>query len=153
MLCPLRMPSSRAKPFAVSAAISLVLASAAVVPSCIQRPAVPNEPQTSNQFVEQIRYQSVDKIDLLFVVDNSTSMRDKQLILKTAVPGMLRRLVNPPCVDDAGQREPAMAGAEVPCRAGFEREFQPVEDIHIGVISSSLGRRSGATATSARMPA
>jgi hypothetical protein len=32
-----------------------------------------------------------------------------------------------------------MEGAEIPCRAGFEREFQPVEDIHIGVISSSLG--------------
>jgi hypothetical protein len=137
------MPSLLAKPFALSAAITIALASAAVVPSCIQRPAVPSDPETSNQFVEQIRYQSVDKIDLLFVVDNSVSMSDKQRALKEAVPGMLRRLVNPPCVDDAGQREPAQEGVEVPCRAGFEREFQPVEDIHIGVISSSLGDHGG----------
>jgi hypothetical protein len=138
------MPSLLAKSSALTA-VSLALAFVAVVPSCLERPVVPSEPKTSNQFVEQIRYQSVDKIDLLFVVDNSASMSDKQRALKEAVPGMLRRLVNPPCVDDAGERVSAQEGAEVPCPAGFEREFQPIEDIHIGVISSSLGPHGGAS--------
>ncbi len=121
---------------------SLLLASAfALTPSCLNRPVTPSEPETSNRFVEQVRYTSIDKIDLLFVVDNSVSMADKQQILKQAVPSMLRRLVDPPCVNDSGDSQPALPGAEPECPAGFEREFQPIEDIHIGVITSSLGSR------------
>ena len=42
------------------------------------------EPKTSNLFVDQIVQTAVDKIDLLFMVDNSASMADKQEILKDA---------------------------------------------------------------------
>ncbi len=121
----------------------LVLAAAAAAAlsnSCLNRPVTPSEPETSNRFVDQIRYTTVDKIDLLFVVDNSVSMADKQQILKRAVPSMLKRLVDPPCVDASFASEPAMA-AEPACRAGFQREFEPIADIHIGVITSSLGSR------------
>src|SRR5262245_2080061 len=44
-----------------------------------------------------------DKVDLLMMIDNSRSMADKQLILALAVPDLLGRLVNPRCVDAAGQ--------------------------------------------------
>jgi hypothetical protein len=86
---------------------------------------------------------SVDKIDLLFVVDNSSSMADKQQILATAVPDLLGGLLNPPCVDDfTGLPIPATDQPSSPvdaCPAGSKRTFKPVLDVHIGLISSSLG--------------
>jgi hypothetical protein len=54
------------------------------------------------------------KIDLLFMIDNSSSMADKQEILALAVPELVGRLVN-------------------------RVDFEPVRDIHIGIITSSLG--------------
>ncbi len=81
-----------------------------------------------------------DKIDLLFVIDNSASMVDKQTILASAIPDLVNRLVNPACVDDAGQpvgQPPPTPTA--PCPAGLRREFNALQDMHIGVISTSLG--------------
>jgi hypothetical protein len=44
----------------------------------------------------------VDKVDLLFMIDNSISMADKQRILADAVPVLVQRLVDPICVDGEG---------------------------------------------------
>src|SRR5262245_35737369 len=52
----------------------------------------------SNATVDRIRQTGVDKIDLLFMIDNSVSMADKQEILKAAVPDLVGRLVSPSCV-------------------------------------------------------
>ncbi len=41
----------------------------------------------------------VEKVDLLFAIDNSASMGDKQGLLATAVPVLVSRLLNPNCVD------------------------------------------------------
>src|SRR5260221_8484254 len=82
-----------------------------------------------------------DKIDLLFIIDNSGSMRDKQVILSRAVPDMVGRLINPLCVDpttlvpSSGQPK----RAQDPCPEGSMREFNSVQDLHIGVVSTSLG--------------
>src|SRR5690606_6708082 len=78
----------------------------------------------------------INEIDLLFVIDNSVSMADKQEILRKAVPQMVGRLVNPFCIDSAGGQSPSNGGV---CPSGSAPEFSPVEDIHIGVITSSLG--------------
>src|SRR5207248_842992 len=43
----------------------------------------------------------VSKIDLLFMIDNSSSMADKQFILSQAVPDLVTRLVDPVCVNPA----------------------------------------------------
>lgn len=80
----------------------------------------------------------VDKLDVLFMIDNSISMTDKQSILRVAVPDLVSRLTNPICIDDGGNEFPAAAPGE-PCPAGQRREFEPLLDIHIGVVSSSLG--------------
>jgi len=69
---------------------------------CLSRPVGEVSPTTNNQYVDQIRLTSVDKIDLLFMIDNSASMTDKQEILKEAVPVLLSRLVSPICIDAAG---------------------------------------------------
>jgi hypothetical protein len=57
-----------------------------------------------------------DKVDLLLVVDNSQSMSDKQSELAKRVPELVSALTNPP----AGGRK-------------------AVSDLHVGVITSSLG--------------
>ncbi len=105
--------------------------------ACLERPVVPAHPNTTNLFVDQIKQTTIDKIDLLFMIDNSVSMSDKQKMLKDAVPSLLQRLINPNCVNklDPTKAMPGLAA----CPMGFEKEFSAVNDIHIGVISSSLG--------------
>jgi len=90
---------------------------------------------------------TASKVDLLFVVDNSTSMGDKQDYLRQAVPAFVARLVHPSCVDAAGAVS-GTADSTGACEHG-KPEFHPVTDMHVGVISSSLGGRgSGACAMS-----
>jgi len=83
-----------------------------------------------------------DKIDLLFVIDNSISMADKQEILKSAVPLLVRRLVTPVCVDAAGSPTGQLASTNGVCSSG-QPEFPPIRDFHIGVVTSSLGGHGG----------
>jgi hypothetical protein len=78
-----------------------------------------------------------DAIDLLFMIDNSSSTADKQAILKDAIPQLVKRLVNPGCVTADGTYVSDWNG--ISCAAGAKRDFDPVTDIHIGIISSSLG--------------
>lgn len=77
-----------------------------------------------------------DKVDLLLMIDNSYSMEDKQELLRRSVPDLVRRLVEPNCVDVAGQVVGRSLGGA--CAAG-QLEFAPVTDLHVGVVTSSLG--------------
>jgi hypothetical protein len=124
----------RGAPLAVALAIAALVLPAA----CLERPVTPVEPITRNQFVDEIKRDAIDKIDLLFMIDNSISMADKQAILKQAVPVLLTRLVTPACVDE--NRNPV--GGNSPCASGVP-EFKPIKDIHIGVITSNLGDMGG----------
>ena len=84
-----------------------------------------------------------NKLDVLFVVDNSVSMADKQSILEASLPRFIKRLVNPTCVDAQGKptaQQPTSGGAA--CATG-KRELTPVTDMHLGVISTSLGAHGG----------
>ncbi len=116
-------------------AIGLGLVCVFSAAGCLQRKVVEQTPTTSNVFIEKVQNTSINEIDLLFVIDNSTSMADKQAILKKAVPQMVRRLVNPRCENGDGDVLPNPGT----CPPGYAPEFRPVDDIHIGVISSSLG--------------
>lgn len=80
-----------------------------------------------------------DKVDILFAIDNSRSMADKQEILSLALSDLLTGLANPPCLDDSGAIVAQPATPADPCPAGSARQYKPVTDVHIGVISSSLG--------------
>src|SRR5688572_1152437 len=44
-----------------------------------------------------------ESVDLLFVIDNSISMGDKQVLLSDALPGLVRRFIEPNCVDESGE--------------------------------------------------
>jgi hypothetical protein len=50
----------------------------------------------------------------------------------------LNRFVNPVCIDRYGMTNQP-AAADAPCPNGMNRQFSPVRDIHIGLVTSSLG--------------
>jgi hypothetical protein len=118
---------------------------------CLSRPIAENRPRSTSTIVERLTQSSVDKIDLLLAIDNSGSMADKQDILATAIPDLVQGLVNPRCIHVRGEMPPTTVGSpNADCPQDFKREFEPVKDIHIGIISSSLGGHgSGACQASA----
>jgi hypothetical protein len=80
------------------------------------------------------------KVDLVLMVDNSRNMGDKQQILADSISTLVGGLVNPPCIDGNGVASPTQPATSLEaCPNGFMRAFAPVLDIHIGVVSSSLG--------------
>ncbi len=84
-----------------------------------------------------------NKVDLLFDIDNSASMGDKQAYLAKAVPDLITRLIQPNCVNSGGAIT-GVASLEGSCTdAASSPEFPPVHDLHIGIVSSSLGPRLG----------
>ena len=110
-----------------------------IAPACLDRPVAPQQPSTSKLSTQLYKNQKVDKIDLLIMIDNSASMADKQKILAAAVPDLVGRLTNPVCVDRETRAQTGQPPSGTPCADGSEREFEPVVDIHIGVITSSIG--------------
>ncbi|MBI4952179.1 MAG: hypothetical protein HY908_09100 [Myxococcales bacterium] len=114
---------------------------------------------------------SIDKVDLLLDVDNSRSMADKQRILALAVPRLVAAFASPRCVDpldgDLDLDGDGVPDAIVqptdpfdPCPIvtlggtayGTQRELAPVRDLHIGVVTSSLGGHGSDSCTGADGP-
>ena len=131
--------------------------------------------ESSNPTDKAVIYDSlsqtaIDKVDLLFAIDNSASMGDKQDLLAAAVPVLVNRLLNPNCVDAEATCKlasdcTASLGASAQCDteanngagacfvagdnqggakqcstiANTKPEFPPVHDLHVGVVSSSMG--------------
>src|SRR6185436_7699855 len=60
--------------------------------ACLARPVGQQPPTTKVNFTSTISQQAVDKVDLLFAIDNSASMGDKQQILADAVPDLINGL-------------------------------------------------------------
>ena len=122
-------------------ATTMVTGIAASATGCLNRPIERVEPRTTTTIVERLTQSSVDKIDLLLVIDNSRSMADKQEILNLAVPDLVNELINPNCVYEDGTdspQQPASPLDDCP-EAGTDREFDPILDIHIGILTSSIG--------------
>ncbi|MBI2393678.1 MAG: hypothetical protein HYV09_29155 [Deltaproteobacteria bacterium] len=115
-----RTPKSLAKRFA-GAAFALG-ASAALfgAQGCLDRPVVPIPPGSTGLVFTKIKVTRVDKVDLLLVIDNSISMADKQSELGRRMPELVAALTDP--TPDPKTGKPAN-----------------VLDMHVGVVSSSLG--------------
>jgi len=119
---------------------SLVIAGSGAASGCLTRPIAPIEPVTTQVVIDKLLQSAVTKIDLVLMVDNSSSMADKQAVLALAIPDLINGLVNPSCLDASGAivaNQPT--GPLEACPAGSGREFPPITDIHIGLLSSSLG--------------
>jgi hypothetical protein len=102
-------------------------------------------PTIKTNFTSAVNQSGIDKVDILFDIDNSASMGDKQTYLIQAIPQMIARLVTPNCISDmTGQATNATADPTTgECPTGSAPEFTAVHNMHIGVVTSSLGPRLG----------
>jgi hypothetical protein len=107
---------------------------------CLSRPVYTYIPNVKINFTTTVTSKAVNKLDLLFMIDNSASMGDKQALLALAIPDMINRLVSPNCVDANGNYLGASNNGA--CATG-QIEFPPVHDMHLGIVTSSLGSRGG----------
>lgn len=131
---------SRRRPAGALRSAAACLALGVLAAGCQDRPICPVIPRVTSIVTERLVTSRIDRVDLLLAIDSSTSMRDKQALLSLAVPDLVQGLVNPPCVDASGApAEPAAKGPLDPCPEGAARPFEPILDVHVGVITSSLG--------------
>lgn len=111
---------------------------------CTTRPVVATEPSTNEVFSTVVGQRGVDKVDLLFMIDDSASMGDKQAYFKEAIPSLISRFVTPSCVTaDSPPKNLGASDAEGKCPQGGRVEFQPVRDLHLAIVTSSLGGLGG----------
>ncbi|WP_394820822.1 hypothetical protein [Pendulispora albinea] len=123
---------------------TLLIMGLSIASGCLTRKVGSLTPDTTESFTRMVRTTAVDKVDLLFMIDNSRSMGDKQNYLKSAIPDLLNRLVTPNCVDENDPNEIlGVSRDNGVCPAGAKVEFPPVRNMHIGVVTSSLGSRLG----------
>jgi hypothetical protein len=116
-----------------------VVGSSVVAGGCLNRPIEPLDPRTTSTIAEKVRQTAVERIDILLAIDNSASMADKQQILAEAIPDLVNRLVNPDCIKTGSDERESVASPTEECPTGLKREFEPILDINIGIVSSSLG--------------
>lgn len=88
------------------------------------------------------------KVDLLLVLDNSRGMRDKLDGFAEVLPELMLDLTSPECLDalgkPTGERADAAAEPGRQCAVGTPRHA-PVTDLHVGVVTSSMGGRGSST--------
>jgi hypothetical protein len=104
---------------AKSLVITIVGALAAISGGCLERDLQPLNPCLVSGVARQIEASSVDKVDLLFVVDNSDSMKEEQDSLKKEFPTLIKTLTS-------GQRADGTT-------------FPAVKSLHLGVVSTDMG--------------
>ena len=82
----------------------------------------------------------VSSVDILYMIDNSSSMADKQQVLAISLSQLIVQLSQPNCVDGSGQvvGVSQLTDNGATCTTG-QLELKPTNDIHIGIVSSSLG--------------
>ncbi len=103
-----------------SARLSALVATA-LLTGCLERELAPLNPCLVSGVTVQVVANNIDKVDLLFMVDNSSSMEDKQKNLRLHVPQLVQTLVT-------GMRSP-----------NDPHPFPPVKDLHISVVDSDMG--------------
>jgi hypothetical protein len=94
---------------------------ALVSSACLDRDLTPLTPCTHSAFVESIQQNAVQKVDLLFVIDDSQSMAGEQERLRSQIPRMIRVLTTG---DQDGDNAP---------------DFPAVRDLQVGVVSTDMG--------------
>jgi hypothetical protein len=88
---------------------------------CLERELAPLNPCLVSTVSRKVAVTSINKVDLLFVVDNSGSMATKQNSLKAQFPHMIQVL-------STGMRT-----------ANDQNPFPAVKDMHLAVVSSDMG--------------
>lgn len=97
----------------------------ALAGGCIEREGRPVNPCTQVTVSQRIQVTNVDKVDLLFMVDNSNSMGEEQASLAQELPRMVEILTSGDFELDGVFDGP--------------NDFEPVRDLNVGVITSDMG--------------
>lgn len=113
------MLSSKHRHIEFSAGIWLALAALPVASGCMDRKLKPINPCLVSSVSERISVNGVDKVDLLFAVDNSGSMADEQAKLQRELPNLVETLTSGVRANGA--------------------TFAAANDLHLGVITTDLG--------------
>jgi hypothetical protein len=108
--------------------LTFATATALVLGGCLERELTPVNPCAQQGTDQAVQITNVDKVDLLFMIDNSGSMAEEQRALQEELPEIIQVLAS-------GDLE---FGREGDPGAGVQ-DFQPVRDLHVGVISSDMG--------------
>ncbi len=124
-----------------------------VIDGCLTRPVEAGNPITKTNFITSIQQSTIDKVDVLFDIDNSASMGDKQAYLAQAIPDLVARLVTPNCVTSNGMVTGTASLGGACTDPSSNAEFAPVHNLHLGIVSSSLGARLGDSCPSTGMNA
>lgn len=102
--------------------VGVALAALAVLSTaCLDRELRPLNPCLVSGVSKTVKANNVDKVDLLFMVDNSNSMAGEQASLKQQFPNVIKVLATGNRFD--GDPDP----------------FPPVKNLHVGVVSSDMG--------------
>ncbi|MET0391404.1 MAG: hypothetical protein ABW321_35850 [Polyangiales bacterium] len=97
------------------------LAVTVLATGCLDRELKPLNPCLVSGVSREVLADNVDKVDLLFMVDNSNSMAGEQESLRQQFPNVINVLTT-------GFRFP-----------GDTEPFPPVKDLHVGIVSSDMG--------------
>jgi len=89
---------------------------------CLDRPLRPLNPCTVSGVVNEVAVTQINEIDLLFLVDNSASMRQEQEALIAEIPRLVQILAS-------GDLQ----------NGGTTDDFDPVASIQVGIITSDMG--------------
>ena len=100
---------------------SLLLAVAGLGYGCFERSLKPVNPCTTSQQGQVIQVTSVDKVDLLLMIDNSNSMTEEQGSVVSEVPRIVQILTS---------------GHDA---TGVIHDFTPARSLHIGLVDCDMG--------------
>jgi hypothetical protein len=92
-----------------------------LIAGCLERELKPLNPCLVSGVTRSVMAKNIDKLDLLFMVDNSGSMKEEQDALRDQFPKLIATLTTG---DRSARGLPA---------------FPPVTDLHLGVVSSDMG--------------
>ena len=105
----------------VPATYVLLTASALLLGGCLDRKLKALNPCLVSGVVAEIAVTNIDKVDMLFMVDNSDSMGEEQGKLRAQFP----HLIN---VMTTGDKD-----------GDGKNDFPPAKDLHLGVVNSDMG--------------
>jgi hypothetical protein len=95
---------------------------AASMSGCLERQSAPIGPNIGFGQSVSVGGHGVSSVDLLFVIDDSGSMREEQANLAVQIPNLVRDLASPPDRDEDG-----------------ELDWNPVELLRIGIVTTDVG--------------
>ncbi|MFW5921056.1 MAG: hypothetical protein ACOCUS_04395 [Polyangiales bacterium] len=104
--------------------------------ACLDRELAPLNPCVISTTEASVTLDPVDKIDLLFMVDDSLSMRGEQIRLARELPKLAGVLASGDL-----QWDPATGSGD------GEQDFPPVRDLQVGVVSSDMGSFGAGTSS------